>query len=88
MNEKQLAKIKKALGKDTVEEMDQMTEGELKKVVIEAEQSMKKAKTEMDENDNYQKAKNDKNLFETGLREVRKRQNARISYALVRIEEG
>lgn len=81
-----LDKVAKALGRDTVEEMDAMEEQELKKVIVDASGAMKTAKEELDANRDYQAAKADVSLLSTGKREVDKRQKAKIQYALDRID--
>lgn len=81
-----LDKVAKALGRDTVEEMDAMDETELKKVVVEATSAMKQVKEELEANKDYQAAKYDVSAFSQGKREVDKRQKARVQYALDRID--
>jgi hypothetical protein len=79
-------KVAKALGRDTVEEMDAMREDELKKVIVEATGAMKQVKEELEDNRNYQAAKQDMKDLSAGKRDVDKRQKARIAYALDRLQ--
>jgi hypothetical protein len=77
----------KALGRDTVEEMDTMGENDLRKVVVDANAAMKQVKEELDANVAYQKAKSDVSHLSQGKKEVDKRQKARSNYALQRLDE-
>ncbi len=79
-------KVTKALGRDTVEEMDAMTTEELKKVVVEASSAMKEVKEELEANQNYQSLKADLKDLTAGKAAVDKRQKARIAYALDRVD--
>lgn len=80
-------KIKKQLDKMTVEEMDAMEASSLKEVIVQAEQSQKDARAELEKNPNYVRARNDLNALRSGLNDVNKRQKAKIAYALYRLEE-
>lgn len=82
-----LEKIMQKLGKDTVEEMESMSETELKETIVQAEQSQKAAKAELERNPEYVRAKNDMNAFKVGLNEVNARQKAKIAFALHLLEE-
>lgn len=82
-----IEKIKRKLGKDTVEEMDGLSDQALKDTIIQAEQSQKDARAELDKNPNYVRARNDLNALRSGLNEVNARQRAKIAYALHRLEE-
>ena len=81
-----LDKVAKALGRDTVDEMDAMREDELKKCIVDANGAMKQVKEELEANREYQAAKQDIKDLSAGKREVDKRQKAKIAYALDRLE--
>lgn len=80
-------KIKKALGNSTVEEMDKLGEYELRKVIVEANQAMKEVKEQLEANPKYQGLKSSLHDCTQGKRDVNKRQNAKIQYALHRMTE-
>lgn len=80
-------KLVKALGRDTVDEMDTLREEDLMRVIVEATGAMRTAKDELDANKEYQKAKADCSLLSSGKREVDKRQKARIAYSQNRLAE-
>lgn len=80
-------KILKALGPDTIDEMNTMDEHELQKTIVEANGAMKQVEEELEENEPYQEIKAKKSAMEQGKREVDKRQKARIRYSLTRLEE-
>lgn len=84
--DKKLEKLKKKLGKDTIDEMDAMDHVALKKVIVDANTSMKVCAEELEANEKYQRVKADKSYLEGGKREVNARQNARIQYALLTLE--
>lgn len=70
------------LGKQTVAGMQAQTPEQLKKLVVEASNTMKKVKDELDANPKYQQAKADKSNLEAGKRDVDGREKTRINYAL------
>lgn len=83
----EIDKVIKALGSDTVEEMNTMFEDDLKKTVVEANTAMKTVEEELKKNAEYQGLKEDLKALTAGKREVDKRQKARIAYSLHRLEE-
>lgn len=85
--DKKLEKLKKKLGKATIEEMDAMDHVALKKVIVEANTSMKVCAEELEANPKYQQVKQDKSYLESGKREVNARQQARIAYSLYTLEQ-
>lgn len=86
MDEKKLEKLHRALGPETVKEMEAMDETTLKKRIVEASQAKAQAAAELEANPNYQQVKSDKSLLEAGKREVNKRQNAVIDLAVHLLE--
>jgi hypothetical protein len=81
-------KVQQALGSDTVDEMNAMGPEALDKVILESVKSVEQAAEEMEANEKYQEAKRaakiaaqPKKDFEDGLKDLKKRQNARIAYA-------
>ena len=84
---KSLDKYEKALGKDTVNEMNSMSEEQLKQVIVQASSAMKQVKDELEASPEYQALKANLSALTQGKKDVDKRQKARIGYALVRLEE-
>ena len=82
-----IEKVKRQLDQTTIEEMDSMTSEALKEVIFQAEVAQKEAKAELEANPKYRQVKNDLSTLQVGLREVNKRQRAKIAYALHRLEE-
>lgn len=82
-----LGKIKDALGHITTEEMDKLSVEELKSAIVESEKSMKGAKEELEKNEKYQSYKSALKDLSLGMRDVNKRQKAKIQYALHLMEE-
>lgn len=80
-------KLVKALGRDTIDEMNTYREEDLNKTIVEATGAMRTAKDELDANEDYQKAKADCSLLSSGKREVDKRQKAKIAYSQNRLSE-
>lgn len=72
----------RALGKDTIVELEAMAPQELRDVVVQANDAMDHAKHELEENASYRAACADKATFETPKKEIEKRQKARIKLAL------
>lgn len=81
-----LVKIEKELGKELLTELDSLGDEGLKNTIIVAEQSINSTREELDANPNYIKAKEDAKALSQGFREVKKRQNAKIQYALLRLQ--
>lgn len=86
-DEKKLLRVQKALGEDTVNELGAMSGAELKSRIVQARKSIIDADHEMKANDNYVKACSTKSLFESGKREVNKRQDAVTQYAFHLLDE-
>lgn len=83
-----IEKIMKALeGTDVIEEMNNMSDDDLKKRLVGAEQAIRQAKEELEENPKYQQLKEDMKAVKAGFGSVKKFQNAIIQYALIRLEE-
>lgn len=88
LSEKKLAKIEKALGKDTLAEIDAQPVDALKDTLVSAEHSIMEAARELESNEKYQEIKESLKVLSSGLREVKGRQNAIIAYVLHRLEES
>lgn len=80
-----MEKLQKKIGPDgeeVVRELEAMSVEELNKRIAQANQAISTTKSELDGNENYVKAKEDAKLLSSGLREVKKRQNAIIEIAV------
>lgn len=80
-----LNKIEKILGEEIMEEIRAMGEEELKKVIIQAEQSMKEAKDELEANPKFQQLKEDLKALRCGFLDVKKFQTAKLNLALMQL---
>lgn len=87
ISDKKLAKIEKALGKETVDSLGAGQPDELKITIVKAEQAMKEAKEELEANTKYQEIKEGLKALSEGMKEVNKRQRAVIEYCLHLLEE-
>lgn len=85
---KKLEKALKALGAETVKEMEGMDEAALKKRIVEANEAMRQAEDELEALPGYQEAKADIYLLSSGKREINKRQKAVICVALNLLHPG
>jgi hypothetical protein len=83
---KHLKKLEKSLGKTTIGEMDKLTPESLKAIVIDAEQTMKKAKAELEANPKFVEHRDSLNALKGGLKSLNARHRARIAYALHRLD--
>lgn len=86
MNDKQLERLEKTLGEETLAEMEAMSEEELKKAIVDANSSMKQVQEELDANPKYQEIKENLKAITQGKKDVNKRQRARIQYSLHLLE--
>jgi DNA polymerase III delta prime subunit len=82
MNPKKLEKIEKALGVETVRELEALNSEELKAKLVVAEQAIKGAIDELEANEEYQDLKESVKAMQAGMRDVKKRQNAIIQLSL------
>ncbi len=87
MSDKKLEKIEKILGKETVQSFEASSKEDLETSIITAESAMKQAQEELESNPKYQQIKEDLKALSAGLKEVKKRQNAVIQFALHLLEE-
>jgi uncharacterized small protein (DUF1192 family) len=81
----EMEKLAKKIGSDGEEvlrELESMDLTELNKRIAQANQAISDTKTELDQNDEYSRAKETSKLLSSGFREVKKRQNAIISVAV------
>ncbi len=82
-----LSKIRKQLDDSTINEMNGLSPGALKDLIAQAEEAMAGATRERDANPAYEAAKQVVKDLSEGLRDVRKRQTAKIQYSLRRLRE-
>lgn len=78
-----LNKILKNLGTGVKEEMDAMSEEKLRNVIVESTNNIETAIAELEANNKYQNLKANFKAAGEGLRDTKKAQKSRISYALV-----
>lgn len=77
-----LEKVIKALGEDTVKELEALSKEQLHNRIVAAETSMEEVAKDLEANLAYQEIKENKKALEAGKREVDKRQKAIIKFAL------
>lgn len=82
MNEKQLKKVTKILGEDAINVVNSMSSEELEFTIVQATKEVQSAKEELEANPKYVQIKEDKALLESGLKELRKLNNAKIQLAV------
>lgn len=87
INQKRLEKIEKLLGKEFVYGFEGATKEELETSIVNANSSMKQAKDELEENENYQNLKESLKHLSAALKDVNKRQNAIVQLSLHLLEE-
>jgi uncharacterized small protein (DUF1192 family) len=69
-------------GEDVLALLESMSVADLNKRIAQANAAISDTKAELDRNTEYTAAKNDVKLLSSGLREVRKRQNAIIAVSV------
>ena len=69
-------------GEDVLAELEGMDLPDLNKRIAQSNQAISDAKSELDANEKYEQAKSDVKLLSSGMREVKKRQNAIIAVAV------
>jgi|ERR1700688_1778197 len=88
----ELEKLAKKIGddgQDVLKELEASSVEELNKRIAQANQAISDVKLELDDNEEYQKAKNDAKLFSSAFRETKARQGAIIKVSLqLRREKG
>ena len=88
----EMQKLAKKIGDDgqeVLQDLEAMDLADLNKRIAQANQAISETKAELDDNEDYEKAKNDVKLLSSGFREVKKRQNAIIAVAVkLRKEKG
>lgn len=88
----EMQKLAKKIGSDgdsVVAELEAMDSADLNKRVAQANQAISDTLLELNANEDYMQAKDDVKLLSSGLREVKKRQNAIIAVAIkLRKEKG
>lgn len=83
----ELEKIKKALGKTAVEELDSLKEADLRDTVVTSEHNLQSEIQKFENDDAFQLLKNKFKEAAGPLRDAKKFQKAKIRYALHRLEE-
>lgn len=86
LTDKQREKLEKALGIETIKELEAESPEQLKNRIVNASQAMEQAKSERDALPAYKEAKENVKALSEGLREVNKRQKAIIKFALAQLE--
>lgn len=87
ITDKKLEKIEKALGTETIQELNNLSVEELKTKIVSANSAIKQALDELEANPNYQELKESLKALSAGLKDVKKRQNSIIQYSLHLTEE-
>ena len=86
--DKLMKKIKKQLNEDMLQELDALSPEEIKNQVVQSQQAIKLAKDELDENPEFKKLKSDLKDLRSGFTDLKKFQQAKIDYLLLRLEES
>lgn len=81
LSDKKLEKIERALDKDTIEEINASDQTGIDAIIRSATIAIQAAQEELEANPKYQELKESLKACSEGLREVKKRQNAKIQYA-------
>ena len=87
ISDKKLNRIEKALGRETMTDLESLPADMLKDHIVSAETAIRDAANELEANPKYQELKDSLKALSEGLREVKKRQNAIIQYSLSLIED-
>lgn len=82
MTDKKLDKISDILGLEFVNDLNNISNEDLKTVIVEASQSIKQATEALEANPAFQELKESLKALSAGLKDVKKRQNAIIQYSL------
>lgn len=69
------------------EEAEAMGEEQLRNVIVESENNIRVAQAEMEENDEFMKAKEAYKLAAAPLRDTKKAQKAKVQFALLLLEQ-
>lgn len=77
-----LSKAVKNLDTETVSDLQSLSQEDLKKRIVEANQAMQEVSEELDNNQEYQNLVESKKAMEAGKKEVFKRQNSIITVAV------
>lgn len=87
INSKKFERLVKALGEDTVQELNTLSPEDLKARIILAEMSVKSAQEELEANPKYQEIIEKIKAIREGFSFVKKRQKAITQYSLHLLEE-
>jgi uncharacterized small protein (DUF1192 family) len=87
LSSKKHERIEKALGTEVLVDLEALSLEDLKSRIAQADGSIKSTQDELEANPKYEELKESLKALSEGLREVRKRQNAVVTYCLHLIEE-
>jgi hypothetical protein len=87
LSDKKLQKIEKAVGPETMSELEALTVEGLKDRIAASEASINNAIRELEANPKFQELKESLKAISEGLREVKKRQRGVIDYSVSLIED-
>lgn len=87
LSDKKLKQIEKSLDKDKLDALLQSQPDELESAIVRADGAIKQASDELEANPQYIELKENLKVLSLGLREVKKRQNAIVQFALHLLEE-
>jgi DNA-binding transcriptional regulator GbsR (MarR family) len=87
LSDKKLKRISKVLGKEELEDFNSAEFSKLEDSILQAVSSIKEAEDELEANPKYQELKENLKALSAGLKEVKKRQNAIISFCSHLMEE-
>lgn len=82
-----LEKIMNNLDADTIEVMQAFDVNALKNLVVQSEQTITATKQDLEDSPQYQEAKENIKALSSGYKELKKRQTAKIQYALILLTE-
>lgn len=82
MTDKKLDKISDILGLEFINELNNTSNEDLKTVIVNASQGIKQAMEGLETNPAFQDLKESLKAISSGLKDVKKRQNAIIQYSL------
>lgn len=85
--EKVLRKVAKTLSEEDRNSMTQRSAEELKNLIYEANRSTAEAKAELQANTAYRQILEDKKAMESGMKDLKKLNDAKIEYALLLLSD-
>lgn len=87
LNDKKHEKIVKILGAEKIAELESLVMEELKTHLVNAECAISEAEKELEANPKFQELKESLKVLSSGMREVRKRQRAIISFIVAKMDD-